>query len=88
MIIGRGLQAENYLPKAILYLECVRLHQKLLETIICIIKEHPLVQRLAGRSAKESIVPFLGDIQTYNQIIRRTANHFLELTKFLQPDTI
>lgn len=88
MVIGRGFQAEDHLSKAILYLECVRLYKKLLETIVSIIKEHPFVQRPAGQCAEESVVPFLGDIQTDNQIFLPTAYLFLELTKLLQPDTI
>jgi hypothetical protein len=88
MVIGRGFQAEYDLPKAMLHLERVRLDQKLLEALIGIIKEHPFVQRTADRCAEKSVVPFLGNVQSNDQIFRRTANLFLELTKFPQPDTI
>ncbi len=75
-----GVEAELFLME--------NREKKLLEALIGIVKEHSFVQRPAGCRAKESIMPFLGDIQTNNQIIRRTAYHFLELTKVLQPDTI
>ena len=69
MVIGRGLQAEHHLPQAMLHLERVRLNQKLLKTIIGIVKEHSFMQRFAGRRTKEGIVPLFGNIQPDDQML-------------------
>jgi len=85
VIIGRGLQAEDYLGKAVLHLQGLGLEEELLESFLAIVKEPSLPKRLAGGGSKEGVVLILGDIQPYDEIALGTSDFLFELTKLLEP---
>jgi len=62
--------------------------QKLLEALFGVLKDQSVQKDLSCRGAEESMVALFGDVDTHDQMLRRSANLVLQLTEFLEPATI
>jgi hypothetical protein len=84
MVICCGFQTEGGLCKGMPAFEHVHLETEALETLSVIIKDKPPHEGFAGGYAEESVMAVFGAIDTYHQILSRSANFTLELTEFLE----
>ncbi len=88
MIVGRGLQTQNHLLKAMLNSHCLCLQKEPLKTLSVIPKDQPPEKGLSRGRAEKGFVPLLGHIDPHDQVLLRTSDLLLQLTELLQSGTI
>jgi hypothetical protein len=64
-----------------LRLQDIRLEAELLETLFAVVEDQPVQKGLSCGRAEEGMVALFGDIDAYHQMLRRSANLTLQLTK-------
>ena len=88
MVIGGGLTTEHHLLKAVLYLQCCCMDEQFFKSLPGVVEDQSSQQGLSRRGAEEGMMALFGDIDTYHQMLRRSANLMLELTELLEPAII
>ncbi len=84
VVIRAGLHTKEHMCEAVLRLQDIRLEAELLEALFGVVKDQPVQKDLPCRGAEKGVVALFGDVHAYHQMLHRSTDLTLQLTKLLQ----